>query len=165
MSDKESKYLHDTCLKCDDAMVEEYIGERPNDTDEIEMKAACHAAARNSAAKNYVQCSFDEKATKFGVDSCATTHICNDVSMFLPKSLVEANSVGAEGIGGLAKTSKRGTIKMLIEEEGGEKIPVLLENVLHVESSPKNLMSVSQWKRERDDDPLLLMRGKHFWFL
>ena len=114
---------------------------------------------------SYVRYSFDETTTEFKLDSCASTHICNDISMFLTESLVDLTNIGVGGIGRVSLIEKKGMIRFNIVDEESIQEDILLTNVCYMRTSPHNLISISQWDENRNDNPLLLCRGKYSWFV
>ena len=91
--------------------------DRPSIT--VPRVSEAYISLDNPNDENHVRCSFDETTTEFGLDSCASTHMCNDISMFLPESLVDLTNVGVGGIGGVSPIEKKGTITFnIVDEEG-----------------------------------------------
>ena len=58
---------------------------------------------------------------EFGLDSCATSHIVNDLSLFIPGTVVELKNNGVKGVSGTAVISKRGDAEIFIFCSDGKR--------------------------------------------
>ena len=57
-----------------------------------------HAPIENAMGKNLIRHLFDETIAEFGLDSRASTHMHDDISMLLPYSLASVTNGGEGGI-------------------------------------------------------------------
>jgi len=109
--------------------------------------------------------SFESHSIEFGLDSYSMTHVCNTLDLFIPGTLRELPGLGIDGIGGTSQVSKLGSVQIEIVDDSGDRSHILLENVAYIPGCPKNLISISQWSKEREDDCGLFCRGMHLIFL
>ena len=79
---------------------------------------------------------------EFGLDCCATSHIMNDLSLFIPDTIIELKNNGVKGIGRTVIIPKRGDVEIFCSN--GKKHKHILRNVSYVPDSPKNLISILQ---------------------
>ena len=68
----------------------------------------------NPNDESLIRFSFDETNSEFGLDSFASKHTCNVISMFIPESLVTLTNVGTGVIGGVSPIEKKGKIRLQI---------------------------------------------------
>ena len=57
-----------------------------------------------------------------------------------------------KGVSGRATPSGIGTIQFNLQDDEGVNHLITLDNVLYLPSAPKNLISISQWASNRNDD-------------
>ena len=55
-------------------------------------------------------------------------------------------------IGGTSLVAKLCSIQLEIIDDSGERDKILLKNATYVPSFPKNLITISQWSKKREDD-------------
>ena len=89
---------------------------------------------------------------EFGLDSCATSHIVNDLSLFISGTIAELKNNGVKGIGRTVKIPLKGDVEIFIFCSDKKKHKHILRNVSYVLESPKNLISISQWKDDYHND-------------
>ena len=81
---------------------------------------------------------------EFGLDCCATSHIMNDLSLFIPDTIIELKNNRVKGISRTVIIPKRGVVEIFIFYSDRKKHKHILWNVSYVPDSPKNLISISQ---------------------
>ena len=121
----------------------------------------------NSSTKDEVtnaNVDFDEATAKFGVDNCATHHLCGEKPLFIDLKDID-DSILVNGISGSKAAKGIGTVKFMILDLKGVYHEIVLENVVFLPGAVKNLISVSQWSRDRGDDAGVLTRGKFSYFM
>ena len=103
---------------------------------------------------------FDENPVEFGIDNCATHHICSNKSLFHDgmKSLM---SVGVRDINGVAQADGVGTINFTITDNNDIDHSITLDNVIYLPSASKNLISISQWSKDKGDNCAVMSRGNY----
>jgi len=95
--------------------------------------------------------SFGQRYTRFGVDNCATHHICSEKSLFIGV-IRPCTNIGVRGIAGSAIAEGIGTIAFTLTDSKDQKHHIEIENVIYLPSAAKNLVSVSQWSADKQDD-------------
>ena len=75
------------------------------------------------------------------------------------------NSVSVRGINGESLVEGIGTVRFRISDAEEEEHEITLENVLYLPNTSKNLISISQWSEDREDDCGIMTRGEHSLFL
>ena len=86
--------------------------------------------------------SFGQRYTRFGVDNCATHHICSEKSLFIGV-IRPCTNIGVRGISGSAIAEGIGTIAFTLTDSKGQKHHIEIENVIYLPSAAKNLIPVS----------------------
>ena len=107
---------------------------------------------------------FDEATVEIGVDNCATHHLCGERSLFTDLRDID-DKILVNGISGSKAVEGIGTVKFMIMDSEGVYREIDLENVVFLPGAAKNLISVSQWSRDRGDDAGVLTRGKFSYFM
>ena len=79
--------------------------------------------------------------------------------------LIELKSVGVQGIAGRVVAKGIGTVVFTVTDDNGEKSTITLENVIHLPEASKNLISISQWSRDNQDNCGVMSRGSHSTFM
>ena len=69
------------------------------------------------------------------------------------------------GISGIAIAEGIGTIKFTITDNSGKKHEITLDNVIHLPEASKNLISITQWSKEKNDDCGIFSRGERSLFM
>ena len=108
-------------------------------------------------------CSFSPTSTEFGTDNCATHHICSQLELFT--SMETSTTIGVKGVAGSSLAEGIGTIQFTIKDEHNIAHKIELHNVIYLSSAAKNLISTSQWSRDRQDDCGVLSREKYSIFM
>ena len=108
-------------------------------------------------------CSFAPTRTEFGTDNCATHHICSQLELFI--SMDTSTNIGVKGVAGSSLAEGIGTVQFTITDEDGIAHTITLSNVIYLSSAAKNLISTSQWSRDRHDDCGVLSREKYSIFM
>eukprot|EP00957_Ditylum_brightwellii_P043223 3275593-Ditylum_brightwellii.AAC.3 len=101
---------------------------------------------------------------KFGIDNCCTNHICKHKKLFEEMWEVP-EGIGILGIGGVKKPAGIGTIVFQIADSMGRDSTIELENVLYIPDAPNNLIFITQWSEERQDNCGILSRGTYSIFM
>ena len=99
--------------------------------------------------------SFTSKIVEFGTDNCAVNHIYSNLELFF-----SIKSIDNIGVTGSILALGIGIIKFTIIDNTNKVYVIELENVIYLPESAKNLISTSQWSRERGDNCGTLPRGK-----
>ena len=97
------------------------------------------------------------------LDNCCTNHVCYLLSLFSEMREAPINN-GILGIGGIRTPEGIGTITFQITDSTGKTQQIDLKNVLYIPDAPKNLISISQWSEERQDNCVIFSRGRYFIF-
>ena len=110
-------------------------------------------------------CSFASTSvpTEFGTDNCATHHICSQIELFT--SMCKSTTIGVKGVAGSSLAEGIGTVQFTITDEDGIQHTICLNNVIYLPSAAKNLISTSQWSREKQDDCGVLSRQTYSIFM
>ena len=90
-------------------------------------------------------------ATFVVCDNPENTHICNDISMFTDFKETYKGIVATIG-GKLNRPAGIGTVKWKWKDDNGVMHEELLEQVLYFPQSPINIMSVTKFARQMDDE-------------
>ena len=106
----------------------------------------------------------EDAAIHFGVDNCATQHICSLRHLFVG-DIIPATNIGVKGINGLVRASGIGTIKLNISTSSDATETIVLPNVIYLPKASKNLISVTKWSENLKDDAGILSRGTYSIFL
>ena len=104
-----------------------------------------------------------EKA-KFGLDNCATHHVCTDINMFIGE-ITNITNIGIRGVCGIAAATGIGTIQFDIIDSTGQSESITLKNVIYVPDFSKNLLSVHRWSKDSGDNAGIFSRGDYSIFL
>ena len=98
------------------------------------------------------------------MDNCAIFHVCKDKSLFVGGINVAPN-IRVKGVSGTSQASGIGRIKFTITNNESRQQEILLDNVIYLPKSPKNLISISRWSRDQKDDCGIMSRGEYSIFL
>ena len=101
---------------------------------------------------------------EFGMDNCATHHICGDRNLFTILNVLP-NTVHVNGISGSSMAKGIGTIRFHIMDTKGHDHLVVLDTVIYLPGAAKNLISVSQWAKDKEDNAGIMSRGTFSRFL
>ena len=113
----------------------------------------------SSAAFNFVP-----TKTEFGTDNCATQHICGTRQLF--RTMKEPDfPIGVKGISGISSAKGIGSIAFSIIDDAGKTHDITLDNVIYLPGAVKNLISISQWSRDKNDNCAILSRGSYSIFV
>ena len=74
-------------------------------------------------------------------------------------------NIRVKWVSGIATTAGLGKIRFTITSKTWEHKEITLDNVIYLPESPKNLISISRWSRDRGDDCGILSRGEYSMFL
>ena len=96
-------------------------------------------------------CLFDTDASFVVCDNSANTHICNDKEMFITFKKTTSGMVATIG-GKLNRPEGIGTVEWKWKDDEGVIHTEKLENVLHFPQSPINIMSVTEYARQLNDE-------------
>ena len=107
---------------------------------------------------------FTQRVIELAMDNCATFHVCKDKFLFIGE-IRQCPNIRVKGVSGIATASGIGTTRFTITSKTGENKEITLENVIYLPESPKNLISISIWSRDRGDDCGILSRGESSIFL
>ena len=80
---------------------------------------------------------------EFGMDNCATHHICGDRNLFFSMNDLPGD-VHVNGISGSSVAEGIGTIRFHIMDTKGHDHLIALDNVIYLPGAAKNLISISQ---------------------
>ena len=108
--------------------------------------------------------SASNEPAEFGLDTCATHHICVNRSLFTEISVPE-KSIGVQGVAGSLEAEGRGTVMFVVNDDDGKRHNITLHDVILLPSAPKNLISISRWSKDLQDDCAVFSRGKHSVFM
>ncbi len=101
-----------------------------------------------NSSKNSI---FDTDATFVVCDNSANTHICNDKSMFITFKETTSGMVATIG-GKMNKPAGIGTVEWKWKDDEGIIHTERLEDVLYFPSSPINIMSVTAFAEQLEDE-------------
>ena len=73
--------------------------------------------------------------------------------------------IGVQGVVGSSIASGIGTIQCTIADDDNVKYVIQLEDVIYLPESTKNLISISKWADDKQDDCGVLSRGTYSIFL
>ena len=107
---------------------------------------------------------FGDNEIEFGTDNCATHHICAEKSLFVG-DITPLASVGVRGINGVSLAEGIGTVRFDVKDDDGKVHEITLHNVLYLPDASKNLISISQWSEEKQDNCGIISRGDHSLFM
>ena len=107
--------------------------------------------------------SFNSDTTEFGTDNCATHHICSLLNLFT--DMRPAPKIGVTGVAGSLMASGIGTVQFTVTDDEGKRHSVKLRNVIYLPESAKNLISISQWSKDMNDDCGIISRGTYSTFM
>ena len=107
--------------------------------------------------------SFQSIPTEFGTDNCATRHICAQRELF---TNIEQPSVeiGVQGISGSSSALGVGDVRFQLKDDDGVQHNITLQNTIFLPNAAKNLISITQWSADNDDDCGVMSRGGHTVF-
>ena len=92
---------------------------------------------------------------EFGADNCATQHICGLKELFITMKSPET-TIGVRGISGVSIAESIGTVLFTLKYDNGRDHDIKLNNVIFLPGAVKNLISISQWSRDKDDNCAIL---------
>ena len=101
---------------------------------------------------------------EFGMDNCATHHICGDKNLFMSMSDLP-NDVHVNGISGSSMAKGIGTVRFHIMDTEGHDHLIVLDNVIYLPGAAKNLISISQWAKDKGDNAGIMSRGTFSYFM
>ena len=110
--------------------------------------------------ENCVSFATEVTRTEFGLDNCATHHICTEEKMFT-KLFTPEREISVQGVAGSLEAKGVGTIRFTITDDDGRPHQIELNNVILLPSAPKNLISISRWSKDCNDDCAVMSRGEH----
>ena len=70
-----------------------------------------------------------------------------------------------QGIAGKGIAKGIGTVVFTVTDNDGSKSIITLNNVIHLPEAFKNLISISQWSRDNQDNCGVMSRGSHSTFM
>ena len=98
------------------------------------------------------------------MDNYATFYVCFDKKLFIG-DIKELPNIRVKGVSGTSQASGIGKIKFTITNKEGRHKEILLENVIYLLESPKNLIYMSRWSRDQREDCGIMGRGQYSIFL
>ena len=101
--------------------------------------------------------------TEFGTDNCATQHICGVKELFVTMNPT-TTAIGVKGISGTSMAEGMGTVRFTLKDDAQVVHNITLENVIYLPGAIKNLISISQWSRDKGDNCAILSRGTYSIF-
>ena len=84
--------------------------------------------------------------------------------MFIGK-IKPISDVDIAGVGGIVVPLGIGSIKLSIKDSDDKSHAIELSNVIYLPDCPKNLISISRWSTDKDDNCGIFSRGKYSIFL
>ena len=102
---------------------------------------------------------WNDHRVEFGVDNCATRHICSKKELFVGEINTSTN-IGVKGISGSFRTTSLGTIRFTIKDDEDKVNEIILEHVIYLPEAAKNLILIVQWDEDKDDDCEKRSKGK-----
>ena len=131
-------------------------------TDISDVIALSNTVTTNSASN---LCSFYSVGvlTKFGINNCANHHICSQLELFT--SMIISTNISVKGVADSSLANGIGAVQFTIKYEAGIQHTITLENVIYLPSAAKNLISPSQWSRDKQDNCGVLSRKKYAIFM
>ena len=102
---------------------------------------------------------WNDHRVEFGVDNCATRHICSKKELFVGEINTSTN-IGVKGISGSFRTTSLGTIRFTIKDDEDKVNEIILEHVIYLLEAAKNLILIVQWDEDKDDDCEKRSKGK-----
>ena len=85
-------------------------------------------------------CSFENHTSDFGLDSCSTTHVCENLELFVSGTIREVPNLGIDGIERTQAVAKLGSIQLEIMDNFVERKTMLLNNMAHIPRCSNNLI-------------------------
>ena len=130
-----------------------------------EQIALANEGVTPGAEETEKMCFLEEDSnTDFGLANCCTVYVCQRKELF--KTLnAPPEGQGILGFGCIRKPEGIGTVVFLITDSEGIEREIELDNVLYIPDAPKNLISISKWSREQNDNCRVFSRGTYFIFL
>ena len=107
---------------------------------------------------------FSLETYHFGLDNCATHHICGDKNLFVKLEDI-SSGIHVNGIAGSSAAKGIGTIRFHILDVDGKDHIITLDNVIYLPGAAKNLISISQWAKDKEDDAGIMTRGTYSTFM
>ena len=103
------------------------------------------------AKRSSSNCMFDTDVSFVVCNNSANTHICNDKSMYAEFKETSRGMVATIG-GKLNSPAGIGTVKWKSKDDAGLVHEILLDKVLYFPNSPINIMSITEFARQLDDE-------------
>ena len=94
---------------------------------------------------------FDTDAEFVVCDNSANTHICNNKAMFVSFKETTSGMVATTG-GKMNRPGGIGTVEWTWKDDSGVSHTERLDNVLYFPQSPINIMSVTEFAKQLDDE-------------
>ena len=98
------------------------------------------------------------------MDNCARFHVCKDKCLFIGE-IRECPHIKVKEVSGIAQVAGIGSISFVITIKTGKSKEIILDNMIYLPVSPKYLISLSIWSRDRKDNYGILSRGRYLIFL
>ena len=102
--------------------------------------------------------------TEFGTYNCATQHICGLEDLFIHMR-EPASPIGVKGISGVSTAKGIGSIRFTLKDDQQTTHTITLNDVIYPPGAVKNLISISQWSKDKQDNCAILSRGSYSIFL
>ena len=128
-------------------------------------RAMAFTHSTNSTTDDQQNANFSasKEPMQFGLDNCATHHICTNKALFSEIKIPE-REIGVQGVAGSLAAEGIGTIAFNITDDNGKLHAIVLQNVILLPSAPKNLISVSRWSKDACDDCTITSGGEYSVF-
>ena len=128
-------------------------------------RAMAFTHSTNSTTDDQQNANFSasKEPMEFGLDNCATHHICTNKALFSEIKIPE-REIGVQGVAGSLAAEGIGTIAFNITDDNGKLHAIVLQNVILLPSAPKNLISVSRWSKDACDDCTITSGGEYSVF-
>ena len=94
---------------------------------------------------------FGKRPIDFGIGNCTIHHICSNSSLFSGK-IQQCSNIGVRRVSGLVIAEVIGTIESRITDFKGMRHVIRITKVVYLPSAAKNIISVSQWNINKQDD-------------
>ena len=101
--------------------------------------------------------------TEFGLDNCATHHICTNKRLFT-NIIIPKKEIGVNGVTGSLTAEGIGTVQFRMQDDNEKQHLITLDNVILLPAAPKNLISISRWSKDVGDDCAVTSRGSYSVF-
>ena len=101
---------------------------------------------------------------EFGMDNCATHYICGDRNLFVSIDDLFYD-VRVNGISGSYVAKGIATIRFHVMDTKGHDHLIVLDNVIYLPGAAKNLISISQWAKDKGDNAEIMSRGTFSYFM